>query len=295
MSEKLSRRRSQASSASITVSIALVLFMLGLLSFLLLKTKSLSDYFKENIIITVYLKDEAKEVDIAALQKSIDSTRYHKTTEFISKDRALLKLQQEIGQQDLIKGLDGNPLPNSIEVSLKADYADSAHMKAIARDLKQAFPTIVDQVDYPQDLVAKLNTNMRTWSIGLLIFSGLLLLVAVGLINNTIRLAIYSKRFLIRTMQLVGATQGFIRRPFIWTGLRNGIVGALFSLLLVGGVIGITDRYLPELKLVQSTDISILAVLCGMQVLLGMFITWFSTWLAVRKYLRQDLDALYSR
>ncbi|HEU4719206.1 MAG TPA: permease-like cell division protein FtsX [Bacteroidia bacterium] len=291
MSDTYSRRRIRSSSFTIVISISLVLIMLGLLSVLVLKAKEVSDYVRENIKITVFLDQDAKDVDIIALQKSIDAEPWRKSTEFVSRENAAKKLQKDLGE-DFINTLGYNPLQPSIEIFLKAGYANSDSISWIEQDLRD--DARVKDVLYQKDMVSAVNERLGTISLVILVFSSALLIVAVGLIFNTIRLAIYSQRFLIRTMQLVGATQGFIRSPFVWRGIINGVIGAIIAILVTTGVLFSIDRHFRELNLIRFADVNTLAALCGLQIVFGIIITWISTSLAVRRFLRQSVDELYS-
>ncbi|TND08627.1 MAG: cell division protein [Bacteroidetes bacterium] len=289
MSEKYSRLSIRSSALTIVISIALVLTLLGITSLVVLKAKSVSDYVKENITVTVFLDETAKDADIIALQKSIDASPYRRATVYVSKEEAAKKLQEDLGE-DFIKTLGFNPLQPSIEISLRAAYANNDSIAWIEKELRE--DTQVKDVYYQKSMVSAMNENINQITIGILIFSGLLLLISIGLINNTIRLAIYSKRFLIRTMNLVGATQGFIRRPFVLSGIRNGIFGAIVAIALISGIIYGLD-HVPDFHFIGITDLKTLAILYGLVTVLGIFIAWICTALAVRKYLRQDIDSLY--
>jgi cell division transport system permease protein len=292
MSESKIRRRSGGSNVTIVISISLVLVMLGILSVLILKAKMVADYVKENINITVFLDENSKDVDVLALQKSIDAEPYRRSTVYVSREEAAKKLTEDLGE-DFIKTLGYNPLQPSIEIYLNAEYANNDSIAWIEQQLRE--DSRIRDVMYQKDMIAAMNERMGSISLIIIIFSGALLVVAVGLIFNTIRLSIYAQRFLIRTMNLVGATQAFIRRPFVWKGIRNGIVGALIAIVITVGIILLLDRYFRDLKLIQVADIETLGILCALQILLGILITWISTALAVRKFLRQSTDALYSQ
>jgi cell division transport system permease protein len=292
MSDSKIRRRSGGSNVTIVISISLVLVMLGILSVLILKAKMVADYVKENINITVFLDENSKDVDVLALQKSIDAEPYRRSTVYVSREEAAKKLSEDLGE-DFIKTLGYNPLQPSIEIYLNADYANNDSIAWIEQQLRE--DSRIRDVMYQKDMIAAMNERMGSISLIILIFSGALLVVAVGLIFNTIRLSIYGQRFLIRTMNLVGATQGFIRRPFVWKGIRNGIIGALIAIVITVGIVLLLDRYFHDLKLIQVADVETLGILCALQILLGILITWLSTALAVRKFLRQSTDALYSQ
>lgn len=292
MSDVSVKRSFRTSSVTIVVSIALVLIMLGLLSVLVLKARDVSNYVKENIRITAFLNDDVKDVDVIALQKSIDAEPWRLSTEYVTKDEAARRMKEDLGE-DFIKTLGSNPLPSSIEIRVKAEFADSATISDIVRQLND--DSRVDDVYYQKDMVSAVNDRMGSISLVILIFSAALLFVAVGLIFNTIRLAIYSQRFLIRTMDLVGATQRFIRRPFVTKGIINGLIGAVIAMVVTTVIVISIDKNFRELDLIKLADLKTLAILCVLQVALGIIITWISTALAVRKFLRQGTDALYSK
>jgi cell division transport system permease protein len=286
--EKYSRRSLQSSSVTTIVSLSLVLFMLGLVGLILLNTKKIADHFKETIGFQLIIGDVAKETDIDKLQKSLDASPFVKTTQYISKEEAAKTLQQDLGE-DFVSFIGYNPLKASIDVRLKADYATPDSLVWIEQHLMEN--KIVKEVLYPKALVSSMNENMRKAALVILAFSSILMVIALALINNTIRLSIYSKRFLIKTMQLVGATQGFIRLPFILKGIRQGVYGAIIAILMLMGILYFAQRHLPELVVVQ--DVQMLGSLFGMVVLLGILIGAISTALAVRKYLRLRADELY--
>lgn len=286
--EKFQRKRLRSSYFTVIVSISLVLFMLGLQGLILLQAQKLSNYVKENIGFTVILKDDVKDVEVARLQKSLDASSYVKSTEFIDKERAANELKEDLGE-DFVGFLGYNPLLASIDVHLDANYANPDSLKWIEADLMQN--PKVKEVFYQENLVVLVNENIRKISLVLVAFSLLLLIIAIALINNSIRLAIYSRRFIIRSMQLVGATQGFIRRPFVWRGILNGIYGAIIAIGFLSSIIYYAQMEFPEL--VELEDQQIFISLFGIVLLLGILITWMSTGLAVRKYLRIKSDKLY--
>lgn len=262
--------------------------MLGLLGIIILNTRQLSDNVKENIGFQVILNDNVKEVDVAMMQKTLDASDYVKSTEFITKEEAAARLQKDLGE-DFINFLGFNPLLSSINVHLKAEYANADSLAWIEKDLLDT--KLVKEVIYQKSLVSMINENVQKISLVIIGFSSLLMVIALALINNTIRLSIYSKRFIIKTMQLVGATQGFIRRPFVLNGIKHGIYGAIIAILMLIGVLYFAQRQLPELAELQ--DQNMLATLFGIVIVLGVIISWISTSLAVRKYLRLKSDELY--
>lgn len=288
MFDKYSKRKLVGSSITTVVSLSLVLFMLGLLGIIILNTNKLSDNLKENIGIQIILNETAKEADIQHLTKTLDISDYVKSTEFITKEDAAKRLQEDLGE-DFIDFLGYNPLLPSINVHVKAAYANTDSLAMIEKELIGS--KLVKEVVYQKSLVTMINENVKKISLVILIFSGLLMVIALALINNTIRLSIYSKRFIIKTMQLVGATQSFVRRPFVLKGIKHGIYGATIAILMLIGVLYFAQKQLPELAELQ--DEKMLLTLFGLVILLGIIISWISTSLAVRKYLRLKADDLY--
>lgn len=286
--EKYVSRRAASSSFTTIISIALVLFMLGLLGLIILHAKKLSDYVKESIGFSIILKENVKEVDIVQLQKTLDATEYVKYTEYITKEQAAESLKEDLGE-DFISFLGYNPLLASIDVYLQADYANNDSIAWIEKELTAN--NKVKEVIYQKSLIKMVNENIKKISLVILGFSALLLLIAIALINNTIRLSIYSKRFLIKTMQLVGATKSFIRRPFVWKGILHGLLGSFIAIALLIGVIYLAQREVPELFELQDTDLFL--AMFAIVVVLGIFMAWLSTTLAVRKYLRLKTEDLY--
>jgi cell division transport system permease protein len=286
--EKYAQRKLASSYLSTIISVSLVLFMLGLLGLVILHTKKLGDYVKENIGLTVILKDSVNEAEIASFQKSLDATQFVKSTEFINKEKAANSLKQDLGE-DFVSFLGYNPLLASIDVHLNAAYANQDSLTWIEKTI-MADPSI-KEVYYQKSLVNLVNENINKIGLFILVFATLLLVICVALINNSIRLSIYSKRFIIRTMLLVGATQGFIRRPFVFRGIRHGIYGALIAIALLMGIIYLAQQEIPELIILQ--DIDLFATLFLLVLFMGVFITWICTFMAVQKYLRLKTDDLY--
>ena len=286
--EKYTKRSIKSSYLSTVISVSLVLFMLGLLGLTILYANKLSIYVKENIGFTVILKEDVKPAIITQFQKSLDASRYVKSTDFITKEEAAKILQQDLGE-DFVEFLGYNPLLSSIDVHLKADYANVDSISNIETELLKNEE--VKEVYYQKSLVDLVNKNVKTIGLVILIFSSLLMIICIALINNSIRLSIYSKRFLIKTMQLVGATQGFIRKPFIVKGVKHGVYGAFIAILLLSGVIYLMQKQIPEL--IELQDIDLFVTLFVFVIILGVFITFVSTLLAVRKYVRLKTDDLY--
>ncbi len=273
---------------TITISIALVLFLLGIMGILVFTTDKVTDHVKENIGFSIVLEDNARDVDVRRMQKYLDAMHYVKSTEFINKDRAAAELSEDLGE-DFLDFLGDNPLLASIEVHLKAEYANPDSIALIEKEFESY--SNIREVIYQKDIVHLVNENVRKITFIILAFSLLLFIVSVALINNTVRLSIYSQRFLINTMQLVGATRSFVRRPFVTRCVVDGFIGAVLAIAMLSALIYSSQA---ELKAIISfSDIElILMVYCAL-VLLGMLITQFSAFFAVNKYLRLRSDELY--
>lgn len=285
---RLTRRRVRTSYITSVISISLVLFMLGIVGMLILNARKISDYVKENIIFSVILKDGVKDVETIRLQKTLDAKAYVKSTNYITKEEAAAKLQQELGE-DFIDFLGYNPLLASIDVNLHAEYANPDSIAIIRKDFEGY--EAVKEVFYQQSLVHLINENVRKISLLILGFSALLFLIATALINNTIRLAIYARRFIINTMQLVGATRGFIRRPFLYRSLWHGIFGGLVANLLLALLMYYINSQLKEVLI--FVDYQLLGIVFGGVVVTGICINWLSTYFAVNRYLNIETDKLY--
>lgn len=285
---KLSKRRLRSSYLTSIVSISLVLFMLGLMGLLILNAKKLSNHVKENVGFSVILKNDVKEVDMIRLQKNLDASDFVKSTEFVTKEKAAQDLQKDLGE-DFINFLGYNPLLASIDIKLNANYANNDSLSVIEKKLR-TYPQ-VKEIFYQKNLINLINENIKRIGLIFLLFSILLLFISIALINNTIRLTVYSKRFLINTMQLVGATRRFIRAPFLGRSIVQGIVSAIIAVSLLSALIYIVQKELTGLFIFQEIDI--IAILFLSVMALGIFISLVSTYIAVNKYLRIKTDDLY--
>jgi len=286
--DRYQKRRLISSYFSVVISIALVLFLLGIIGFLLLNAKKVTDFMKENVNVTVYLKDTAKDVEIKQLEKSLALADYVKTTDFVSKDDAAEAMKSEFGD-DFMDLVGYNPLQNSIDVKLKADFLTNEKLEELTALAQEK--SFVDEVKYDESLVELINSNVKKISFWVLLLSAIFTLIAVLLINSSIRLSVYSKRFTIKTMQMVGATKSFIRRPFVWKSIKLGILGAVVALIGLGFVVYYVDKMFPELALRQS-----LVLIGGLFLavfLLGIIITWISTYFATQRFLNLKTDQLY--
>ena len=286
--ERFQKRKLISSYFSVVLSIGLVLFLLGILGLLVLNTKKLADHFKEQITISVFLKDNAKEVEVDQLQKSLAMADYTKKATYVSKEQAAEQHSEEIGE-NFLDFLGYNPLKNSIDVQLKADYVSTEKIAEIAEEISSR--DYIEEVSYDKPLITLLNDNVKKISFWILVASGIFTFIAVLLINSSIRLSIYSKRFIIKTMQMVGATKTFIRRPFIWTNIKLGVLGAVLALIALGFVIYYVDINFPELNLFQ--DPTILIFLFGSVFFLGVLISFISTFFATQRFLNLRTDDLY--
>ena len=286
--EKYQKRRLISSYFSVVISIALVLFLLGLLGLLVLNTKKIADHFKEQIALTIYLKDTAREVEITQLNKTLALAEYTKSTTYVTKEEAAEAHSKEIGE-DFMDFLGYNPLQNSIDVYFKADYITSGEIDEIAEELTAK--SFVDEVVYDKPLISLLNENVTKISFWILAISAIFTFIAVLLINSSIRLSVYSKRFIIKTMQMVGATKRFIRKPFIWKSVKLGMFGAVLALIGMALVLYYMNKSFPELELLN--DVSLLAALFIGVFLMGIVITWLSTFFATQRFLNLKTDELY--
>ncbi|HLO59324.1 MAG TPA: permease-like cell division protein FtsX [Bacteroidales bacterium] len=283
------RRRLTASYFTSVVSITLVLCMLGIGGILILNARKLSNYVKENIGISVYLTDEAREVDIFNLQKTLDAKNYVKETRYITKEKAAGDFKKQLGE-DFVDFLGYNPLPSSIDVKLHAAYANPDSFNVIEKEIRK-YQQVAD-VSYQKDLIYIINQNINRIGMAILVFSILLFIISITLINNTIRLTVYARRFIIRTMQLVGAHPSLIRRPFILRGITQGFIAAVFSIIVLLVVLYIAEKQLGDLFSFQ--DLNILGTVFGSILILGILIAWISSLLSVNKYLKMKTDNLYT-
>jgi len=296
MSQNAVHLKLQTSSATVVVSLGLVLLMLGLAGWAMLNFKNLISLMKEEFGFQVILNENVSQANIEKLRKKLDASLFVKEAAFVSKDVAAEDMKKELGE-DFISFLGENPIPSSINVKLNSDYANPDSLNWIILEIVELGEKTSDgknnvkEVAYQQILFNEIGKNARTVGLVLLIFAFFLTIVAVGLINNTIRLSIYSKRFLLRTMYLVGATQGFIRKPFILRGIKQGIVAGIFASILLGAFIFVLIRVFPELTKTQDPN-QLLLLILGV-IILGVLISSLSSALSIRRYLRLKADDLH--
>ena len=285
---RLIRRRLVGAWLSTVISISLVLFLLGVASLLMVNAKSVSDYFKENMQISVMMKQEVSEDDAQKYSSELDSLPFVKSTRFISKAEGTKEMADLLGG-DFLSVFESSPIPVSIDVSLKAAYVSADSLSKV-KSVFMASP-LVDEVVYQQSLVDKLNTNLKKISLVIGVFIVLLLFISFVLINNTVRLNVYSRRFTIHTMKLVGATKSFIRGPFLAQAVFQGLFSALLATLMLLGVLYFIRNEFAQLFEVFRLD-SLLTVV-GIVVASGILICLFSTFFVVGRLVSISKDELY--
>lgn len=283
------KRRLFSSYFWVVISLFLVLFMLGLQGFFLLNSQKLADYFREQVPMSIYFKDTAKDVEMRQLEKTLQMADYTKSAVFVSSEEGAQKTKEDLGE-DFIAKLDGfNPIPNSIDVRLNAKFVTATEIQQIADDL--AAKGFVQEVSYDKPLVSLLNENVKRISFWMLIVSGIFVLIAFLLINSSIRLSVYAKRFTIKTMQMVGATKGFIRKPFIMTSIKLGVIAAILALGLLAVVVYYANDVVPELEILKNYEM--LGILFVGVLVFGILISLISTFFATTRYLNLKTDQLY--
>ncbi len=289
--KKTSNRRVAGSYALSLGSITLVLFLLGAFAIFMMHARKLSNHVKENIGFEIVMNSDVKEANILRLQKELDAMPAVKSTEYITKDEAISRLSQDLGE-DFLEwlGPEENPLLPSIDVRFHAAYANTDSIALVETQILEN--PDVKEVYYQKSLVNLINDNIRKIAIVLMVVSLALLFIAIALIRNTIRLSIYSKRFLVRSMQLVGATESFIRRPFLKQGVSQGFFGGLLADLFLVGILYWVSKRVPDLALIQ--DRYVIGTILLAVIVLGVVLAWFSTRAALDKFLKADLDKLYN-
>ena len=285
--DSFQKRRLISSYFSVVVSISLVLFLVGVLGLLLLNSKKVADHFKEQIALTIYINDSAKPIEIKQLQKSLSLRKETKTARFVSKEDAAQSHANAIGE-DFMEFLGYNPLLSSIDVYFISDYVSPAFLAKLKQDF-EAKP-YVNEVFYDQPLLEILDQNIKKISQGIMGLSGLFIIIAILLINSSIRLSVYSKRLIIKTMQLVGATKSFIRRPFIWHHLRLGLLGAIIASAGLGYLLYELNLRFPELALLSSSKEP--ALIFGAIFSMSILITGACTFFATQRFLNLTTDAV---
>jgi len=271
-----------------TVSITLVLFLLGLLFLIILNAGSLADYVREKIGFTVVLRDDLPETEISRMERELQLKSWVKSIRYVDKEAAEKQLINDLGV-DFNGFLGFNPLSSSFEIKLYAPYTQKDSLSELERRFME-FPQ-VKEVFYQQNLVSVINENVKKITLFLLFFSGLLFFVFSVLINNTIRISVYAQRFIINNMLLVGATRGFVRKPFIRKSIGLGIWGAVLSCLLLTGMMFAIKKELNGI--LNENDIMMLGTVFLMVLTAGIFLSWLSTYISVNRFLKMKFDELF--
>ena len=282
-------RKIVSSSVSVIISLSLVLFVLGLLSLFLINAQRLTNYVKENIGFSIMIKENIKEIELIEFNKILDGESFTKSTEFISKEAATKDLENELGE-DFVNFLGFNPIMASIDVKLNSSYANNDSLNNISSLLQKN--KIVHEVYYQKNLIEKLNNNIRKISFFLFAFSLILFFIAFALINNTIRLSVYSKRFVIRTMSLVGAESQFIQKPFLINAIYQGLYSAIFAVFLLIGSIQLIQK--ETANILNINDLQIIGIVFIVLFCSGVIISVASTFFAVRRFIYSNEDELYN-
>ena len=286
--DNFQKRRLISSYFSVVLSVFLVLFLVGILGLFVLNSKKLSDDFKEQIAMTVFFKEEAHDTILKSFATELKTAKFVKSSVFVSKEDAA-KVHTEIIGEDFMTFLGANPLQNSFDIHLKADYIDSNNIRKIESKLREN--RMISDIVYDKQLVNLVNDNIKKVSFWILIISGFLTLVAVLLINSSMRLSIHSNRFIIKTMQMVGATKAFIRKPFIWKSIKLGLIGSALAVVSLIITLLYLDSSYPNLGILDE-KLLITLVLLGV-VGVGIVITWLSTYFATQRFLNLRTDDLY--
>jgi cell division transport system permease protein len=286
--EKFQKRRLISSYFSVVLSVFLVLFLLGLLGLFVVNSKKLSDDFKEEIAMTVFFKNEANDSVMNAFHEELKVAKFVKSIEYVTKEKAAKQHTDIIGE-DFMTFLGANPLQNSFDIHLKADFITTENIRKIESQFRAN--EMVSDIVYDKQLVSLVNDNIKKVSMWILIISAILAFIAVILINSSMRLSIYANRFIIKTMQMVGATKSFIRKPFIMRSIKLGLMGSVLAVLALIGVLAYLETSFPNLGILEQ-PLFIVAVLLSV-LLLGILITWLSTFFATQRYLNLRTDDLY--
>lgn len=286
---KSSSKRSKASYVYSIVGVSLILFLMGMMSWIFLNFKQVGNSFKEDIRISAYLRTMNKDT-IAQIQQFVSSQPYAKNVQYINKEKAK-EIWNKDGNESWDKILDYNPLPESIDFYAKSEYIDQDSLKKITSVLSAAYPDQIGEIMYPQTLVNTVNEKSKTFGIAFLVIAVILCVIVIVIIDNTIRLAMFSNRFLIKTMQMVGATRQFIAKPMDLRAVINGLISSGIAIFLLFGLIQWAENYLPQLKAIR--DLQLNMMLFGGMLVLGVGISLFSTHRSVIKYLKMKLDDLY--
>ena len=285
---KKASKRSSLQVITLCISTALVLILVGLVVLSVLSARNLSKVVKENLTVTLVLSEEITEPEVAQMKKSLEGKRYVQHVKYISKEQVLAEETKALGY-DPTEFVGVNFYTASLELNLKSDYANRDSMKWIGAELKKHQK--VKEVDFQQDLMDQVNDNIGKASIVLIVLAVLLSIISFSLINNHVRLGVYASRFNIHTMKLVGASWGFIRRPFIWRAIAIGLVAAIIAILVLGGGVYTWYTKSPDILIVMTWEV--LAITAGVILLFGLIITTFCSYVSVNKFLKMKAGDLY--
>ncbi len=286
--DKFQKRRLISSYFSVVLSVFLVLFLLGVLGLFIINSKKLADDFKENIAMTVFFKNEANDSILKAFGTELKSSRFAKSYDYVTKEAAAKQHTDIIGE-DFMEFLGENPLQNSYDIHLKADYVIKDSIAKIETRLRKN--AMVSDIVYDKQLVNLVNDNIKKVSMWILVISGFLAVIAVLLINSSLRLSIHSNRFIIKTMQMVGATKAFIRNPFVVRSIKLGMIGAGLAIIALIGVLIYVQTNFPNLGILDDKALIALVLLAVLGI--GILITWLSTYFATQRFLNLRTDDLY--
>ena len=285
---KILRRRLRNAYASSIISISLVLLLIGIAALLIVNARSVSDYFKENMQLSVILKPDVSDEDALSYQKSVETLPFIKGTRLVTREEGAAELAGMLGD-DFLSVFETSPVPVSLEITLQADYVAPDSVAFVRRTLSASDK--VEEVEYQQSLVETLNANLAKISLVLGVFILLMLFISFVLINNTVRLGVFSRRFTVHTMQLVGATRRFIRKPFMNGALLQGLVSSVLALVALAGVLALLRRSFPQMFAV--IEMRSLLIVAGTVIVCGVTICLLSTYLVVNKLVSLDKDRLY--
>jgi len=286
--DKFQKRRVITSYFSVVLSVFLVLFLLGLLGLFVINSKRLSDNFKEDIVMTVFFKNDANDSVFKAFDATLKKAKFAKDYKFVSKEAAAKEHEKVFGE-NFMQFLGVNPLQNSYDIHLKADYVTNPGFSQAENQLRQN-PMVADIV-YDKQLITLVNDNVRKISMWILIISGLFAFISVLLINSSMRLSIYANRFIIKTMQMVGATKSFIRKPFIKRSIILGLIGSVLAILALIGLLFYINFNYPTVEIFKDAGLTVAVLFVVL--LLGVLITWISTYFATQRFLNLRTDDLY--
>lgn len=286
--DKFQKRRVITSYVSVVLSVFLVLFLLGMLGLFIINSKRLSDNFKEDIVMTVFFKNEAVDSTFTAFDAEMKAAKFAKDFKFVSKDDAAKQHKEVIGE-DFMEFLGTNPLYNSYDIHLKAEYVTNPGFSKVESQIR-ANPMVADVV-YDKQLITLVNDNIKKVTFWVLLVSAIFAVISFLLINSSLRLSIYANRFIIKTMQMVGATKAFIRKPFITRSIILGIIGSVLAVLVLIGVLFYINTNFPALEIFKDIELTIGVLIAVLA--LGILITWISTYFATQRFLNLRTDDLY--